>query len=327
MSTSNSLLDSSNLCIQASVSLKLCSFSHLDASICEPTTERHTILDSREIINSIFRSKLATRSNSFVTKFIAILIEVCNLQVCNIFTSLSLDIRSILCTDDGKSSRVHRVVYPCSHATIMIATRSLNIYRANLCFTIHDSSIGIAILATTESELHRTINFYNHLEVVQSVSITAWSTFESSYTLRQSFRHCCDVLEVKFKVLECASHILYELYLAEHTLGRSITSDIHTSNSFVEINNNLFRSLSSSGSSNQVALYRLAIFHSTTANINLKLRSALTITDNELKLTSNSSLLEISIARAIKLHTMQTKVFAFAIIHIACIIQAVVRTC
>ena len=178
----------------------------------------------------------------------------------------------------------------------MIATRSLNIYRANLCFTIHDSSIGIAILATTESKLHRTINIYNHLEVVQSVSITTWSTLKSSYTLRQSLWHSRNVLEVKFKVLECASHILYELNLAEHTLGRSITSDIHTSNSFVEINNNLFWSLSCSGSSNQFALYRLATFHSATANINLKLRSALTITDNELKLTSNSSLLKISIA-------------------------------
>ena len=293
---SNSLFDSSYLSIKAGVSLKLCACSQLDACICEPTTECHAIFDRREIINSIFRSKLATRSNSIITKFITILIEIGNLQVSNILTSLSLDIRSILCTDDGKSSWFSRVVYPCSHATIMIATRSLNIYRANLFFAILNNSIGIAILATTESELHRTINFYNHLEVVQSVSITTWSTLKSSYTLRQSFRHCCDILEVKFKVLECASHILYELYLAEHTLGRSITSDIHTSNSFVEINNNLFWSLSCSGSSNQFALYRLATFHSTTANINLKLRSALTITDNELKLTSNSSLLKISIA-------------------------------
>ena len=186
---SNSLFDSSYLSIKAGVSLKLCAFSHLDACICEPTTERHTILDSREIINSIFRSKLATRSNSFVTKLIAILIEICNLQVCNIFTSLSLDIRSILCTDDGKSCMVHRVVYPCSHATIMIATRSLNIYRANLCFTILNNSICITILATTESELYRTINIYNHLEVVQSVSVATWSTFESSHTLRLSLWH------------------------------------------------------------------------------------------------------------------------------------------
>ena len=126
MCTGHSLLDGSHLGGEIDISINGLSLFHLNTGIGEPSAEGHAF---GNVAYSIFRSKGRTRLNTFLSELVAIMVIISDFHIGYILASLSLNIRCVLSAHDDERGRLHRVVYPCGDAfVLMIAFGCLDIY-------------------------------------------------------------------------------------------------------------------------------------------------------------------------------------------------------